>query len=118
MALRNSIDQMGAAVSFNFPPRRIVSLVPSLTALLAYLDLSEQVKGITKFCVHPEEWHKSKSHIGGTKNFDFDIIASINPDLIIGNKEENYQDGIARLREQYPVWMSDINILSQSLEAI
>ena len=46
---------------------RIVSLVPSITELLFSLGLNEQVVGITKFCVHPNEWFKTKTRIGGTK---------------------------------------------------
>src|SRR5690606_14711962 len=37
-------------------------------------------------------------------------------DLIIGNMEENYQEGIERLSEQFPVWMSDIYDLEDALE--
>lgn len=46
--------------------------------------------------------------IGGTKKFDFEKIDKIRPDLVLGNKEENYLAGVARLREKYPVWVSDI----------
>src|SRR5690606_32697437 len=37
-------------------------------------------------------------------------------DLIIGNMEENYQEGIERLSEQFPVWMSEIYDLEDALE--
>jgi len=101
-------DQLGSHVTINFPPKRIISLVPSQTELLASLALNDNVVGITKFCVHPKEWLQSKTIIGGTKNFDFETIKKLQPDLIIGNKEENYQEGIEQLRAHYPVWMSDI----------
>jgi ABC-type Fe3+-hydroxamate transport system substrate-binding protein len=102
-------DQLGRLVEFNFPPQRIISLVPSQTELLFYLGMNDRVVGITKFCVHPQEWFSSKAKIGGTKKFDFEIIDQLRPDLIIGNKEENYADGIDRLASNYPVWMSDIS---------
>ncbi|MEJ7664705.1 MAG: helical backbone metal receptor [Hymenobacter sp.] len=53
--------------------------------------------------------------IGGTKNFNFDQISAAQPDLIIGNKEENYQEGIMQLQQHYPVWMSDISNLPEAL---
>lgn len=99
-------------------PTRIVSLVPSQTELLADLGLEERVVGITKFCIHPENWRKTKTIIGGTKKFDIDLIRSLQPDLIIANKEENYQEGIQTLSAQYPVWMSDIITLTDALSMI
>jgi ABC-type Fe3+-hydroxamate transport system substrate-binding protein len=108
-------DQLSRKIEISYPPKRIISLVPSQTELLFYLDLSESVVGITKFCIHPEEWFKSKTKVGGTKNFRFDVIDQLNPDLIIGNKEENYEEGITELEKKYPVWMSDISTLEDAL---
>jgi len=118
MAVRIFIDQLGNEITISFPPQRIISLVPSQTELLADLGLDDRVVGVTKFCVHPEAWIKSKTIIGGTKKFDFDKIKSLQPDLIIGNKEENYQDGIERLQAEYPVWMSDIITTKDALAMI
>jgi ABC-type Fe3+-hydroxamate transport system substrate-binding protein len=112
------VDQSGYEVTFPFPPQRIVSLVPSQTELLFDLGLEEHVRGITKFCVHPRHWLTTKTVIGGTKNFWFEVIDQIKPDLIVGNKEENYKEGILKLREKYPVWISDIISLDDSLSAI
>lgn len=109
---------MGAIVQVPFPPRRIISLVPSQTELLADLGLADSVVGITKFCIHPASWRHTKTIVGGTKNFRFDVIDSLSPDLIIGNKEENYEAGINALRERYPVWMSDIVSLADALTMI
>ena len=111
-------DQMGRRVAVPFPPRRIVSLVPSQTELLFALGLGERVVGLTKFCTHPAEARQSATVIGGTKNFDFAKIAALKPDLIIGNKEENYQEGVEQLAARFPVWMSDINTLPQALDMI
>jgi ABC-type Fe3+-hydroxamate transport system substrate-binding protein len=111
-------DQMGNRVSISFPPQRIVSLVPSQTELLFDLGLEEQVVGITKFCIHPGHWRNTKTIIGGTKKFDIDLIRSLQPDLIIANKEENYPEGIHTLAAQYPVWTSDIITLTDALNMI
>lgn len=99
-------------------PKRIISLVPSQTELLHFLGLEKEVVGITKFCIHPEEWFQNKTRIGGTKNINLDTIKSLQPDLIIGNKEENNKDTIESLSKDYPVWMSDVNTLEDALQMI
>ena len=99
-------------------PLRIVSLVPSQTELLCDLGLDEEVVGITKFCVHPAHWKKQKTLVGGTKQFRFEVIDELNPDLILGNKEENYREGIETLAQKYPVWMSDIVTMNDALNMI
>jgi len=111
-------DQLGRRVVVPFPPHRIVSLVPSQTELLFDLGLGERVVGVTKFCLHPAEARQSATVIGGTKNFDFENIAALRPDLILGNKEENYQEGIEQLAAAYPVWLSDIATLPDALAMI
>jgi ABC-type Fe3+-hydroxamate transport system substrate-binding protein len=107
-------DQMGFAVRLSTPPRRMVSLVPSQTELLFDLGLGDQIVGVTKFCVHPESARKTKTIIGGTKKFDIDRIATLKPDLAIGNKEENYPEGIEAIRKICPVWISDVITLSDA----
>jgi ABC-type Fe3+-hydroxamate transport system substrate-binding protein len=112
------VDQLGDPIHILSSPKRIISLVPSQTELLFSLELQNEVVGITKFCVHPSHWKKSKTIIGGTKSFHYDVIDSLQPDLIIGNKEENYEEGILKLREKYPVWMSNVNSFEDSLAMI
>lgn len=108
-------DQLGRHVAVPFPPQRIVSLVPSQTELLFELGLAARVVGVTKFCVHPVEARQKAALIGGTKNFNFERIAELKPDLILGNKEENYQEGVERLAADYAVWLSDIATLDEAL---
>jgi ABC-type Fe3+-hydroxamate transport system substrate-binding protein len=110
---RSFQDQVGEDVELNFPPKRIISLVPSITEYL--IDIGAPVIGRTKFCVHPAEEVKEIQVIGGTKNFRLEAIDHLQPDLIIGNKEENYQEGIQALKSKYPVWMSDIYTIHDAL---
>ncbi|MCB0547060.1 MAG: ABC transporter substrate-binding protein [Phaeodactylibacter sp.] len=111
-------DQLGRTILIDFPPRRIISLVPSQTELLAHLGLEEETIGITKFCVHPEQWFRSKARVGGTKQLDPDKIDALQPGLIIGNKEENDKEQIEALAAKYPVWLSDVKTLEDALEMI
>lgn len=105
---------MEREVRISFPPVRIVSLVPSITEYL--LDIGAPVVGRTKFCVHPANKVKAIPTVGGTKNFKIEKVAGLDPDLIIGNKEENYREGIEELAKRYPVWMSDIVTLQDQYQ--
>ena len=111
-------DQIGRTVELPHIPRRIISLVPSQTELLFSLGLDKQVVGITKFCIHPDAWFRSKPRIGGTKAIDFARIDALQPDLIIANKEENDRPQVEALAARYPVWVSDVKTLSDALTMI
>ena len=111
-------DQLGSIISIPRNPERIISLVPSITEFLYALGMGERVVGITKFCIYPDIWFQTKTRIGGTKTPDFDKIKALTPDLIIGNKEENQEDDITRLRELAPVYMSDVNSIEDMYEMI
>ena len=115
---RRFTDMLGDEVVLNDIPQRIVSLVPSQTELLFDLGLEDEVVGITKFCIHPEQWFRSKTRIGGTKQVHIDKVASLQPDLIIANKEENVKEQIDELRKIAPVWVSDIHNLAEAMTMI
>lgn len=108
--MKTYLDQMGRKVVINHSPRRVISLVPSITEYL--IDLGVNVVGRTKFCIHPAKQVAAIPVVGGTKKFNFDVIADLEPDLIIGNKEENYQEGITQLASDHAVWMSDIRSIA------
>lgn len=111
-------DQLGRSIGLNYPPKRIISVVPSQTELLYDLGLEDEVIGITKFCIHPDKWYREKTRIGGTKALNIEKIKALNPDLIIANKEENEHAQIAELSKHFPVWISDIKTLDDSLDMI
>ena len=111
-------DQTGYSLIVPDNPSRIISLVPSQTELLIDLGLADRLVGRTKFCVHPASKVEVIPIIGGTKNYRFDVIESLNPDLILGNKEENEKQGIERLRASYPVWLSDIQKVHDAMQMI
>lgn len=116
--MRRFVDQMGREVLLKNVPKRIVSLVPSQTELLFDLGLQDEVIGITKFCIHPHSWYKSKKRVGGTKKVSIPFVEDLNPDLIIANKEENTLEDIRLLEKIAPVWISDIISLDDALEMI
>lgn len=111
-------DQLGRTLELNTVPKRMVSLVPSLTELIVDLGLESQLVGLTKFCVHPEYLRREKTRIGGTKQLKVDKIHELAPDFILANKEENTPDSIKQLSENIPIYVSDINTISDLYELI
>ncbi len=97
---------------------RIISLVPSITELLCKLALEKEVIGITKFCVHPTEWFKNKTRIGGTKTVNIEKVYSLRPDLIIANKEENTKEQVEELARDFDVLLTNVNDLHSAYEMI
>ncbi len=97
---------------------RIVSLVPSITELLYSLGLQDQVVGITKFCVHPNEWFKTKIRIGGTKNIAIEKIKALAPTLVIANKEENIKEQVEALEAFTKVHLTDVSTYEEALKMI
>ncbi len=104
--------------ALTYIPKRMISLVPSQTELLFDLGLDAETIGITKFCVHPPAWFASKQRVGGTKTVDIDLVAQLQPDLVIANKEENVKEQIEELALNYPVWLTDVNSMEDALQMI
>jgi len=94
---------------------KIISLVPSITELLADLGLEDEVQGITKFCIHPAHFRKTKTIVGGTKNVHIDRIRLIKPDLVIANKEENIKEQVETIQAEFPVYLTDVNNFNDAL---
>lgn len=104
--------------SIRKPVMRIISLVPSITEMLAGFGLEQEVVGITRFCKYPESWFHSKMRVGGTKKLNVEKIRQLKPDLILANKEENTQEQIEELAETSPVYVSEILNLEDALDMI
>ena len=107
-AFFDGADALGRPVVLAERPRRIVSLVPSQTELLADLGLDGEVVGLTRFCVHPAGWKGRKQIVGGTKNVDVERVRALDPDLVVANKEENVRAQIEALADVCPVYVTDV----------
>lgn len=111
-------DALGRLVRVPMAPRRIVSLVPSLTELLFDLGLDDEVVGLTRFCVRPPGWKAEKSRVGGTKQVDRARVAALAPDLVLANREENTREDVEALSAVAPVYVTDVATVEQALEMI
>ncbi|MGW0605260.1 helical backbone metal receptor [Streptomyces sp. NPDC002644] len=110
------LDDMGTPVGLPRPPRRVVSLVPSLTEAVAE-SVPEVLVGATLWCTRPAGLDVAR--VRGTKNPDRAAIARLRPDLVIANKEENRELDVARLRAAgIPVWVTVVETVPQALDSL
>lgn len=99
-------DARNKKIVFSEPPKRVVSLIPSITEALFDLGAGEAIAGVSNYCIHPAEGVKNKIKVGGQKNPDMGKIKAIHPDLIILNMEENKPEHIKFLSQHYTTWVT------------
>jgi ABC-type Fe3+-hydroxamate transport system substrate-binding protein len=98
-------DDLGAAVEVPAQPRRVVSLVPSLTEAVA-ISAPGMLAGATDYCVHPADLDVVR--VGGSKYPSVEAVLAVGPDLVLANAEENRPEDVAALREAgAPVWVTE-----------
>jgi len=111
-------DQTGREVSLPAPPRRIVSLVPSVAEVLFAIVARDWLAGVTDFCHYPPEARR-KPRVGGMLAPNIETIITLEPDLAIattaGNREETFVQ-LGRLR--IPVYLADVPDLISRLGAL
>lgn len=104
---------------FDRPPRRVVSLVPSMTESMFDLGLGVALVGVTDYCRLPEAGVRSLPKVGGTKDARLDEILALDPDLVLANKEENNRQTIEALIEQgVPVWLTFPTSVQAALDVL
>lgn len=118
-----AVDSLGRSHRFDRPPRRVVSLVPSLTESLCDLGAGAAVVAVTDFCIFPESL-EAVPRVGGTKNPRIDEIRRLDPDLVYVNLEENLRRHADAIEEFAPVFatepktVADVLVLLEILGAI
>ncbi|WP_233608492.1 helical backbone metal receptor [Nocardia stercoris] len=110
------LDDLGATVPLSGPVRRVISLVPSLTEAIAVTRPGLLIAA-TDWCTHPAELDVER--VRGTKNPNVRRIATLAPDLVVCNEEENRRIDVERLRSAgIPVWVTRIRTLDEALAAM
>lgn len=100
-------------------PRRVVSLVPSVTESLFDLGVGDRLVGITDYCIYPASKVTGLLKIGGTKNPDLKKIKAALPDLIIANQEENRKEDVEALQaEGFKVWVTFPRTMREAIDLL
>ncbi|MBI4483220.1 MAG: hypothetical protein HY652_10050 [Acidobacteria bacterium] len=93
------VDSLDRGIFIPEPPRRVVSLVPSITELLFAYGLDREIVGVTHFCVHPKEKVSTRVRVGGTKRLRCHAVIRLQPDLVVACAEENEREQVLTLME-------------------
>src|SRR3954466_14463977 len=98
------------------PPRRVVSLVPSLTESIA-ASAPGLLVGATDWCTHPADLDVTR--VGGTKWPDLHRVRALEPDLVVANAEENRAEDVAALRAAgIRVWVTAPATVAAALDSL
>ncbi|HEX6500641.1 MAG TPA: helical backbone metal receptor [Micromonosporaceae bacterium] len=109
-------DDLGTDVAVAAPPRRVVSLVPSLTEAVASSAPGVLV-GATDYCTHPEDLDVAR--VGGSKYPTVDRVLALRPDLVLANAEENRREDVEALRAAgVPVWVTFPTTVPDALRSL
>ncbi|MFQ5923434.1 MAG: ABC transporter substrate-binding protein [Anaerolineales bacterium] len=102
------LDAEGVISTFDAaPPKRVVSLVPSMTESLFDLGVGDRVVGVTDACTPPEEEQLRLQLVGGAKKPNLEAVRILRPDLVIANQEENSEDSVRALDEAgLTIWLT------------
>ncbi len=89
------------------PPKRVVSLVPSISESLIEFGIGDRLVGITDFCPDPTGKSGHTAVVGGPRSEDIEAIKALKPELVLANQEENSLETIEELeRLGIPVWVT------------
>ncbi len=91
-------DDRGVTVVLAAPPRRVVSLAPSLTEIVFLLGRGGSLVGVTRFCNYPPA-ATSLPKIGGVIDPDVERIVALSPDLVLCTTDGNPRDKVRALEE-------------------
>jgi len=104
-------------LTFTTPPRRLVSLVPSVTASLIDLGAGERLVGITDFCPAPTT--AGVARVGGTRSPDLEAVVALKPELVIANQEENSRESVEALEKRgVKVWVTFPRTVAEALAVL
>ena len=87
-------DQTGRSLTLPAPPRRIVSLVPSVTEILFAIGAQDVLVGVTDFCDYPPEARKKPS-VGGMVAPSLETIVALKPDLVVATSAGNRRETVS-----------------------
>src|SRR4030067_2423579 len=87
-ALHNLVDDTGFVTSMDAFPNKIISLAPSTTEIVFALGLDEKVVAVSNYCDYPYDFSAwiaagNMTSVGDFKDPNMEVIASLEPDLIL-----------------------------------
>jgi iron complex transport system substrate-binding protein len=78
------VDDRGTHLHFAAPPKRIVSLLPSLTEAVCALQACDRLVGVDDYSDWPARV-RALPHVGGLEDARVETIVALHPDLVIAH---------------------------------
>ena len=114
-------DDRGVTVRLAAPPRRVVSLVPSLTEIVFLLGRDGSLVGVTRFCNFPPA-ASGLPKIGGVSDPDVERIVALSPDLVLCTTDGNPREKVRALEEMgipcFAVAPQDLDAVFTAIERL
>lgn len=110
-------DHLGRKITYEFPPKRIISLCPGITETLFEIGLENEIAGRTRYCKYPVAAQEIPA-VAGTKDLKLEKIHEVKPDLIIMEKEENTKEMVEMLEQYYPVYVAEVQTIDNAYRMI
>ncbi len=109
-------DDCGVELELPGPPRRVVSLVPSLTEAVA-VSAPGLLVGVTDYCTHPADLEVAR--VGGSKYPSVERVLALEPDLVLANAEENRPEDVDEIRAAgVAVWVTFPRTLDEAFGSL
>jgi len=77
------VDYLGREVPIEEPPKRIVSMAPSVTEILFALGVGDKVVGVTEACNYPAEAQEIEKIREAFGDYNVEKIVELEPDLVV-----------------------------------
>lgn len=100
-------DDAGRPVTLEKPAQRIISLAPHVTELLFSAGAGDRLVGVVSHSDYPPAARRIEQ-VGTYKQFDYERIVALRPDLIVGWQSGNPASAVAQLHKlDIPVYLSE-----------
>lgn len=111
-------DQVGRSVSVPAQPKRVISLVPSLTEIVFELGRGDLLVGATQYAKEPPAAAKLP-RVGSYLHLDIERIVALKPDLCLGVRDGNPEHLIARIEKMgIPVYALDPQTIPEIMDSV
>lgn len=115
---RQFTDGLGRTVAVAAPPRRIISLAPSVTEILFALEAGDRVVGVTSYCDFPAA-AQAKEKIGDTLHPNLERIIALRPDLVIVTTASQLEQLTRQLNQlQIPLYVTSARTVREVVASI
>ncbi|WP_162532409.1 ABC transporter substrate-binding protein [Candidatus Scalindua japonica] len=92
------VDDTGFSLHFNNPPRRIISVSPSVTEILGVINADSLLVGVSLYSYYPSSV-KGLPKVGSYVKPNIEQIISLNPDLVVMSYDGAPRSDVNKLRK-------------------